>query len=275
MRAFLVPLLFIGACTRAAEPRKSDDPAPAPRRVLRVCADPNNMPFSNERGEGLENELARLVAHDLDAELETNFWAQRRGFVRNTLGSGLCDAVMGMIAGSERVETTRPIYRSSYVVVRRADPKARPFRSFDDARLRRARVGVHVIGDDYANSPPVHALSRRGIVANVVGYRLLGDYRRENPPARLVEAAGRGEIDLALVWGPIGGYFAARHDPPLAVDSLETDDEVVPTTFEIAIAVRRGNRALRDEIDSVVERRAGEIAALLERFHVPVTEVKR
>jgi len=275
------------ACSRATEPDTAAPPeaveasgsvaspeAGPARRVLRVCADPNNLPFSNQRREGLENALASLVAEELDADVEYTWWAQRRGFFRNTLKAGLCDVVMGVPAGFELTATTRPIYRSSYVFVRPAPAKGeRALRSFDDSRLRTWRVGVHVIGDDYANSPPVHALSRRGIVDNVVGYRLLDDYSRDNPPARAIDGVVAGEVDVAIVWGPIGGYFAKRAGRPLVVEPVQArEDDVTPLEYAIALGVRRNDRALRDELDAVVERRADDIRQLIARFDVPIVE---
>ncbi|HMH55230.1 MAG TPA: transporter substrate-binding domain-containing protein, partial [Gemmatimonadales bacterium] len=150
-------------------------PAPKPARELRVCADPNNLPFSNQRREGFENRLADLIAGELGDTVRYTWQPQRRGFLRNTLNANACDVVMGMPLGSDRVLTTRPYYRSSYVFVSRKDRHLR-VRSLDDPVLRKLRIGVQLVGDDYANTPPVHALSRRGIVKNLVGYSVLGDY---------------------------------------------------------------------------------------------------
>ena len=145
-------------------------------RELRVCADPNNLPFSNEREEGFENRIAELVADELDAELSYTWWAQRRGFIRSTLGAGACDLVIGVPAGYELAETTDAYYRSAYVYVYRAD-RGLELHSMRDPRLRHLRIGVHLIGDDGVNPPPAHALGEQGIVDNVVGYMIYGDYR--------------------------------------------------------------------------------------------------
>src|SRR5687768_1107049 len=156
------------------------------RRVIRVCADPNNLPFSNDRLEGFENRIAALVGDELDARIEYVWWAQRRGFVRNTLREGICDAVMGVPARFEMTRTTAPYYRSSYVFVTRQGSHQPA--SFDDPFLATATIGVHLIGDDFANSPPAHALSARGLIDNVRGYSIYGDYKLPNPPAELVRA---------------------------------------------------------------------------------------
>src|SRR5207237_10170955 len=183
---------------------------------LRVCADPNNLPFSNDRGQGFENRIAELVARDLHKKLEYTWWAQRRGFIRNTLKAGACDVVVGVPASFELAATTAPYYRSSYVFVYRKDKKL-SVNSFDDPVLRKLKVGVQMIGDDGANTPPAHALASRGVVENVRGYTVYGDYAQPNPPARIIDAVARGDVDVAVAWGPLAGYFARRERVPLAV----------------------------------------------------------
>jgi mxaJ protein len=156
-----------------------------------VCADPNNLPFSNDNGEGFENKIAALIAHDLAVKVEYTWFAQRRGFVRNTLNARACDVVMGIPAASEMMLTTRPYYRSTYVFLTRADCGLN-IESLDDPRLAKLRLGVHLIGDDYANAPPMHALARRGIVKNVAGYSIYGDYSRPQPAGAARRSRGRG-----------------------------------------------------------------------------------
>jgi mxaJ protein len=247
---------------------------PDGRRALRVCADPNNLPFSNRRLEGFENRIALLLAREMDADLEYTWWPQRRGFFRETLKAGRCDVVIGVPRQLDMVATTRPFYRSSYVFITPAG--APPVASLDDPALRTLRIGVHLIGDDYANSPPVHALSNRNVVDNVVGYRLLGDYSEENPPARLVEAVATGAVDVAIVWGPLGGYFAHRSVPPLAVRLVDASAEVpaLPLTYEMTIGLRHGEPDRRAELDRILARTGDEIRAVLTEFHVPLLALK-
>jgi mxaJ protein len=239
-------------------------------RELRVCADPNNLPFSNRKLEGFENQIAALLARDLGAEVQYTWWAQRRGFFRNTLKAGLCDVVIGVPSSFELALTTRPYYRSTYVFVTRRD-RGPAVRSFDDAVLRQVKIGVQLAGDDGANTPPAHALARRGVVQIVTGYMLYGDYTQDNPPARIVDAVARGDVDVAVVWGPLAGYFARRE--PVALNltpvSPQIDLPYLPFVFDISVGVRRGDSALRDEIDAVLERRQGEIDAILDRYGVP------
>jgi mxaJ protein len=237
---------------------------------LRACADPNNLPFSNVRLEGFENRLAGIVARELGTEVRYTWWAQRRGFLRNTLNAGTCDVVMGLPSAVEMALTTRPYYRSTYVFVTRRDLRE-TIAGFDDPALRRLRVGVQMVGDDGANSPPAHALSRRGIVRNVVGFSVYGDYASENPPARIVAAVAAGEVDVAVVWGPLAGYFAPRQRVPLRVVpvSPQFDHPGLPFAFDISMAVRRGDTALRARLDHVIVRRRSEIDALLAEYGVP------
>jgi len=244
--------------------------AHAADRELRVCADPNNLPFSNQQGEGFENRIAELVADELAAELSYVWWAQRRGFIRNTLAAGACDLVIGVPAGYEPVETTAAYYRSAYVYVYRADRRL-GLRSMRDPRLRDLRIGVHLIGDDGANPPPAHALGEQGIVDNVVGYMIYGDYQEPNPPARIIEAVARGDLDVAAVWGPLGGYFAKRAAVPLEAVAITDTAAFAPLRFEFAIAmgVRKGDLAFRDELNAIIERRREDIQALLDAYGVP------
>ena len=266
-----------GAALLLGTAAPADVPADAsPGRVLRVCADPNNLPFSNERGEGFENRLAALVARELGARVEYTWWAQRRGFVRNTLRAGTCDVLMGVPTSWELVLATRPYYRSTYVFVRRADA-AFDVRSFDDSVLRRLRIGVQLVGDDYTNTPPAHALGRRGFVENLRGYPIADDYARPNPPARILDALLAGEVDVAVVWGPLAGWYARRSPVPLVLTpvSPQIDVPFLPFVFDIAMGVRRDDPALRAELDRVVTARRAEIDALLAEYGVPRAEPAR
>jgi quinoprotein dehydrogenase-associated probable ABC transporter substrate-binding protein len=238
--------------------------------VLRVCSDPNNLPYSNDRGEGFENEIAALVARDMGKSVSYFWWPQRLGFIRKTLNAGKCDVIIGLPGNVDLALTTRPYYRSSYVFVSRRDRHLR-LQSFDDPRLHKLKIGVQIIGDDYANSPPAHALANRGIVNNVVGYTVYPGAPGENRARRIVEAVAAGEVDVSAVWGPTAGYFARRSRVPLAVTPVtpEIDLPFLPFVFDISMAVRRGDNALRDQLDEILERRRGEIETILRRYGVP------
>jgi len=172
------------------------------------------------------------------------------------------------------LKSTKPYYHSSYVFVTRPDlPK---ITSLDDPALRTLKIGVHLIGDDGFNVPPAHALARRGIVENLRGYSLYGDYREQNPPARLIEAVADGEVDVAIAWGPLGGYFAARQTPALRVTPVAPAlDGPLPMTFAIAMGVRRDDEVLRQEIEAALARRRSDIDSILSRYHVPLVGARQ
>jgi mxaJ protein len=237
--------------------------------TLRVCADPNNMPFSNRRGEGFENRLAALVGRALAEDVRYTFWPQRRGFLRLTLNARRCDVVMGVPLGTERVLTTRSYYRSSYVFV--YGPKAPRVRSFDAPELRSLRIGVPVVGDDGANPPPIFALVDRGLIANVRGYSVFGDYRDESPPSSLVRAVRDGAVDLAVAWGPLAGYYARHGQPTLSVRAVPEREAPPGQHFEFAfaMAVRKDDAPLRDRLDDVLRSHTREIGELLDSYGVP------
>ncbi len=242
----------------------------SPLSSLRVCSDPNNLPFSNAAGAGFENKIAQLVGHELGRPVTYFWWAQRRGFVRNTLNAGDCDLVVGTVAGLEMLATTRPYYKSSYVFVSRHDRHLN-IRSFDDAKLRRLRIGVQLIGDDFANTPPAHALANRGMTRNIVGYTVYGDYRQPNPAARIVDAVARGDVDVAVVWGPFAGYFAKRSAVRLDLVpvSPQIDLPYLPFVFDITMGVRRGDTTFKNEINDIIERRRPSIDSILAAYGVP------
>ena len=245
--------------------------SPGPARPLVVCADPNNLPFSNRAAQGFENRIAQLLAKDMGARIEYVWWAQRRGFVRKTLGADKCDVWPGVATGVERVAATRPYYRSTYVFVTRADKPLQGL-TLDDPRLRSLSIGVQMIGNDAMNTPPAHALSRRGLTQNVRGYMLYGDYNRPNPPAAIIDAVEKGRIDVGVAWGPLAGYFSSRSAVALRVEPVtpEVDASVLPMTFDISMGVRRDEPDLQRRINGLLQTEKPAIDAVLRQFHVPL-----
>jgi mxaJ protein len=238
--------------------------------ALRVCADPNNLPFSNRAGQGFENRIATMLGAELHRPVEYTWWAQRRGFVRNTFTAGDCDVVIGTAAGMEMLATTRPYYKSTYVFVSRRD-RHLGIRSFDDAALRRLKIGVQLVGDDFANTPPAHALTNRGMVKNLVGFMVYGDYREPNPPARIIDAVVNRTVDVAVVWGPLAGYFAQKSPVPLDIVpvSPQVDLPFLPFVFAISMGVRRGDSTFRNQLDDFIARRHESIDSILAAYGVP------
>jgi quinoprotein dehydrogenase-associated probable ABC transporter substrate-binding protein len=241
----------------------------ADARELRVCADPDNLPYSRADGSGFENRIAELVARELGAELRYEWMAQIRGYVRKTMGEGLCDVFIGVPTEFERVATTRPYYRSAYVFVTRRGERG-PV-AFDDKRLLDARVGVQLVGNDLAATPPGYALAKMGAVDNVVGYTVMG----EGPTTqRMIDALASRKLDVALAWGPQAAYFARRASVPLEVTIASAPSEAggMPFEFSISMGVRRGDKALLAELEAVIERRRADIDRILAEYGVPRAE---
>jgi quinoprotein dehydrogenase-associated probable ABC transporter substrate-binding protein len=239
----------------------------ADRRVLRVCADPNNLPFSNQRQEGFENRLAEVIARNLNASIEYTWWSQRKSFIKNSLADGRCDMVMGIPAALDAITPTQPYYRSTYVFVSRQERHLQ-IESLADPRLHQWRIGIHVVGEDYA--PPAIALARQGLSANIRGYSLFGAYGEENPPAQLVHAVAAGDVDLAIVWGPFAGYFAQKERAPLDISPVSPPMFMgVPFTYDVSIGVRKGDDALRAELDRALEKDCAAVQSILREYGLP------
>jgi mxaJ protein len=238
---------------------------------LRVCSDPNNMPFSNQKGQGFENRIAEVVARELGRPM-VYFWSpQRRGFVRNTLKAGRCDVMMGVPADSGLLLPTRAYYRSSYAFVSRRDRHLR-VRSFDDARLKTLTIGIQITGDDYNNPPAAQALATRHIIDHVRGYTVYGDYSKADPQRDVVDAVADGRVDVAVVWGPLAGYYARREQAAIDVIPVRPghDGPALAFAFDIAMGVRREDRTLRDALDAIIVRRHAEIRRILMSYGVPL-----
>ena len=260
--------------TVTAEPKHYLSPPkqkkiPVSTTALRVCADPNNLPFTNQKGEGFENKIAELIAKDLKVPVEYTWFAQRRGFFRNTLREGRCDLVLGAPEKFERALSTEPYYYSSYVFVSRKDRNLN-VTSLDDPILKQLKIGVQMIGDDALNTPPAHALADRGIIQNIVGYSIYGEYTDPNPPARIIDGVVNKDVDIAVVWGPLAGYFAAKQKVPLDVRPVEPDSTgKLPFAFGISMAVRYGEDEFKNKLDSLLQKDQVEIQKIMDTYHIP------
>lgn len=232
--------------------------------ALRVCADPDNLPFSNRRGEGFENRLADLIGRELDRPIEYAWSIPRRG---TDAPAQDCDVVMGVPAGiGGGLDTTAPYYRAWYVFVSRAE-RGLKLESFDDQRLRALKIGIQQAGGASSKTPPAHALSRRGIVANVSAFKTDRD---DEPAAGVVSAVENGTVDVAVLWGPLAGWRARRARRPLALSPVrEGAVDVSPFAFDISVGVRAGEPELKAELEAALARRAAEVRALLDDYGVP------
>jgi mxaJ protein len=267
--ALVVLAAMLGGCK--AQPAQPPHSVLSPQSsVLRVCADPNNMPFTNINRAGFENRIADLIARDWNARIEYTWFPQRRGFARMTLKRGDCDVILGVPTNYEQAATTAPYYRSTYVFVSRRD-RHLGIASLDDPRLRNLKIGVQIIGNDRNNAPPAHALSKRGMITNIAGYPVYGDYSQPDPTRNIVDAVARGDVDIAVVWGPQAGWFARQQK--VALDLVPVTPQVdlpfLPFVFDISMGVRRGDTALKDRLDQELERRRPDIERILDAYGVP------
>jgi mxaJ protein len=239
------------------------------RASLVVCADPNNLPFSDRHEAGFENKLARLLARDLRTDLKYEWWAQRRGFARQTLDQSRCDIWPGVAAGLGTMATSAPYYTSTYVFVTRK-AQGLSHLTLDDPRLRQLRIGVQLVGDDGMNTPPAAALARRGITQNVRGFPLYGDYRRFDPPIAILDALSSGQVEVALVWGPLAGAYAKHSALPLLLEPIVPDArDPEPMRFAIAVGLRRDAPELLERINHALLQEHLRIQRLLLRYGIP------
>jgi len=235
-------------------------------RKLHVCADPDNLPFSNRQQQGFENRLAELVARDLNAKLIYEWQRMGRGFVREMLNKGRCDALIGIPSNFRPVLTTEAYYRSSYVFVTRRD-RGLHLHSFDDPQLKRLKIGVQVLSEDY--TPPAEALVRRGLVANIVGFDTTGARA-----SSIIDAVVQRKIDAAVVWGPLAGYFARQHKAELEITPAPAfDAPALPLAFSISMGVRKSDVQLRDRLNAILERRRPEILRILRAYGLPMLKL--
>ena len=207
--------------------------------------------------------LVLLYAADLAFRL--------RWDIRPALEEGRCDIVIGVPEGYDLVRTTKPYYRSTYVFVYPKD-KGPQIKSLDDPVLKKVKIGVHLLGDDYTNPPPVHELSKRGVVGNLVGFSTF--YSADNPPSSIIDAVASGKIDVAIVWGPAAGYFVKQQRVPLVMVPIPSGKGDLPFEFGMSMGVKPGNDALRLKLEKVIDSRHAEITKILNDYNVPLIERK-
>lgn len=261
LSGILLAVLLAVAPARAADAPLGQSTVDPTR--LRVCADPNYLPFSNEQGEGFENRLAERLAAELGRELVYTWYPQSMGFVRNTLRAQLCDLIMGVVAADELVQNTNPYYRSSYVLLHRAGEGER-FGALDSPLARLARIGV------IAGTPPADLLARLGLFDNVRPYQLLVDTRASHPAQTMIEDLAAGALDMALVWGPIGGYWAKRQAVPLELVPLASEPRAgLRFDFLISMGIRHGEPEWKHTINAAIRTLQPEIDAILDAYAVP------
>jgi mxaJ protein len=235
---------------------------PPQAKSLRVCGDPDNLPYSNDRLQGFENKIAAIIAADLGVEPAYTWWPHQRGLVKNTLEAGTCDVIFGIPHDLETVLATKPYYRSSYVIAHRKGSHA--VTSLDAPELKTLRIGV------YANTPVEESLARRGLLDHLTAYSLFFDPSGDRDrPAKLLDDLLAGKVDVAIPWGPLAGYYAKKLNAPIDMQALP-DETGVPLSFSMGMGVKKGNRDLKTRLESAIDHRQNEIRTVLEEYGVPL-----
>ena len=255
-------------------PARAQRPAPLDPEKIRVCADPDNMPSSNDKLEGYENKLATLISQELKAKLEYVWYPTRRGYFR-ILNGMYCDLAMEVPAGLDMAGTTKPYFRSGYVFVTRKGSGLEDLKNLADPRLKKLKIGVNIYTSDAENSPPAMALSHYGVVGNLTGYSTFFD--QNNRPEDIINAVAKKDVDLAIAWGPLAGYFAKQTTVPLVLTPLPAKDSLseFPFQYNIGIAVRRKDKEFRDSLEAVLARRQPDVQAILKEYAVPMLPIEQ
>ena len=236
------------------------------RTALRVCADPANMPFSNDKNEGFENKIAEIVAAELKVQVEYTWFPQATGFIRQTLFAKRCDVVIGYAQGDELVLNTNHYYRSTYALLYRAGTGLDGVVSLADPRLKDRRIGV------IAGTPPGSIMAQLGLIQRAKPYPLMVDRRHDSPGERMINDIRSGDIDAGVLWGPIAGYFAAKGGDKLLVVPLLKETGTPRMAYRITFGVRNLEDDWKHQLNAVIAKRQSDIDALLLQFGVPLLD---
>jgi len=237
-------------------------------KVLRVCSDPSNLPFSNERGEGFENKLAEMFAAKLDKTLAYTWYPQSTGFVRQTLGSFRCDVIMGFPQGDDLVQSTNPYYRSVYVLVLKPGTDLDGVDTLGDPRLHDKHLGV------VAGTPPATYLVAHDLMAKAKPYSLVVDTRVDSVGRAMTKDIASGEIDAGVLWGPIAGYYARQTTPPLRIVPLLKEGRGPALTYHITMGVRPVDQGWKRRLNQLIQENQPDITKLLLSYGVPLLDEK-
>ena len=259
-------VVFLIALSAAGDPAAAQTGETVDHTMLRVCADANNMPFSNDKGEGFENKIAELLAGDLGIPVRYTWFPDTIGFIRNTLGARKCDLIIGTAAGNELVQNSNPYYRSTYAFLYRAD--VHPVTSIDDPVLQSASIGI------VAGTPPVTLLMQKRLLGHLRSYQLLVDTRFNSPGRDLVHDVATGAVDVGILWGPIAGYYAKQETPPLVVTPLPAQEGPMQIDFRITMGMRPNEPEWKRTINGLIHKKQKEIDQILLRYGVPLLDEK-
>jgi quinoprotein dehydrogenase-associated probable ABC transporter substrate-binding protein len=236
-------------------------------KVLRVCADPNNLPFSNEKGEGFENKIAQLLGAKLGKDVVYAYYPGATGFVRNTLNAHLCDVILGVPQGNDLVQPTNPYYHTTYAIVTRAGSDLADLKSLDDPRLKAEGRHIGLV----ANTPPGNILATNGLLGAVKPYALMVDTRVESPSAAMIADLEKGDLDVAILWGPFAGYYAKRANSKLIVTPI-ADAKGARMSFRIAFGVRHSDQNWKRDLNQFIAQNKGALDKILQDYGVPMLD---
>jgi quinoprotein dehydrogenase-associated probable ABC transporter substrate-binding protein len=235
-------------------------------KVLRVCADPRNLPFSNEKGEGFENKLAELFAAKLQKKIDYMYFPQATGFVRMTLGAHRCDVIMGFPQGDDLVQGTNPYYRTAYALVSKPGSGLDDVTTLDDARLKGKHIGI------VAGTPPATNMAVNGLMTSAKPYPLMIDTRVDSSAEAMINDLNKGELDAAILWGPMAGFYARKSSPPLHVTPLVKEKSGPQLVYRIGMGVRRADQNWKRLLNRLIQENQGEINKTLSDYGVPLLD---
>ena len=273
-RCLLIPLLTMIAifvsrdCVRAQSDNEGLDLSIelVDPKVLRVCADPRNLPFSNEKGEGFENKLAELFAAKLQKKIDYMYFPQATGFVRMTLGAHRCDVIMGFPQGDDLVQGTNPYYRTAYALISKQNSGLEDVTTLEDARLKGKRIGI------VAGTPPATNLAVNGLMTNAKPYPLMIDTRVDSSAEAMITDLNKGDIDAAILWGPMAGFYAKKSNPPLHVTPLVKEKTGPQLVYRIGMGVRRADQNWKRLLNRLIQENQPEINKILSDYGLPLLD---
>jgi quinoprotein dehydrogenase-associated probable ABC transporter substrate-binding protein len=268
-KSIAVAILALGAMALPSEAGAQDaegsielvDP-----HVFRACADPRDLPLSNEAGEGFENKIADLFARKLGKSVAYTFYPDATGFIRNTLNAYHCDVVLGTAQGDDLVQPTNPYYRTSYAAAYHEDGPLKGMDSLSDPRLKTARIGI------VAGTPPATYLAMNGLLGQIKSYRLGVDTRYDSSTHDMMDDLDKGEIDVALLWGPFAGYYASKAKTPTAVVPLTKEQGGPRMVYRIVMGVRHSDQHWKRDLNKLISENQDEIQAILRSYGVPLLD---
>ena len=273
-RCLLIPLLTMVAilvsrdCVRAQSDNEGLDLSIelVDPKVLRVCADPRNLPFSNEKGEGFENKLAEFFATKLQKKIDYMYFPQATGFVRMTLGAHRCDVIMGFPQGDDLVQGTNPYYRTAYALVSKPNSGLDDVTTLEDARLKGKHIGI------VAGTPPATNMAVNGLMTSAKPYPLMIDTRVDSSAEAMINDLNKGEIDAAILWGPMAGFYAKKANPPLRVTPLVKEKTGPQLVYRIGMGVRRADQNWKRLLNRLIQENQGEINKILSDYGLPLLD---